>query len=177
MSREEFERALHGAPTLVKGRGMNEQIEVLWNALDAYINAQDKAGVSKVIPAWLREWRQHNALPHTSYYHLNQLNDYINVISSERAQLTQCSFFSSNIKDIKYQLADNLMDQLQNHFKIIYAPKAYLQNEPCLIECENDKWRALHNGRLGSVIAALEKDGIIKVKQHEPAKTMRYQSV
>jgi hypothetical protein len=42
MSQAEFEQALHGAPTLVKGRSMNHHTRLIWNAIDAYISGFDK---------------------------------------------------------------------------------------------------------------------------------------
>lgn len=61
MSREEFERALHAAPAMVKGRGMNHHVELLWNAIDFYINSDYKQ-VKQDIP-WLVQWRDDNC-PH-----------------------------------------------------------------------------------------------------------------
>ncbi|MCE3044123.1 hypothetical protein [Legionella sp. 16cNR16C] len=61
MSREEFERALHAAPAMVKGRGMNHHEELLWNAIDFYINSGYQQ-VKQDIP-WLVQWRDDNC-PH-----------------------------------------------------------------------------------------------------------------
>ena len=58
ITREEFERAIHAAPTLVKARGMNHQINVLWNAIDVYLRHPDNN-----TPDWLYEWRDMNC-PH-----------------------------------------------------------------------------------------------------------------
>ncbi|WP_028389514.1 hypothetical protein [Legionella fairfieldensis] len=39
LSRDEFERALHAAAAMVKGRGVNHHALLNWNALNTYINA------------------------------------------------------------------------------------------------------------------------------------------
>ncbi|MBN9226373.1 MULTISPECIES: hypothetical protein [Legionella] len=63
MSRKEFDQALHAAPAMVKGRGMNHHIKLIWNAVDAYVtqnHAQLQADKDK---SWLIEWRDFNC-PH-----------------------------------------------------------------------------------------------------------------
>jgi hypothetical protein len=63
MTREEFDRALHAAPTMVKGRGMNHHKLLIWNALDAYINQNYNDLKTKPMKAWVIEWRDANC-PH-----------------------------------------------------------------------------------------------------------------
>ncbi|QMT60284.1 hypothetical protein [Legionella sp. PC997] len=63
MSREEFEEALHAAPTMVKGRGMNHHRKLIWNAVDAYVNAHYNDLKNNSDKAWLIEWRDYNC-PH-----------------------------------------------------------------------------------------------------------------
>ncbi|WP_131794677.1 hypothetical protein [Fluoribacter gormanii] len=63
MSREEFEQALHAAPTMVKGRGINHHINLIWNSVDAYVNANYKQLKDDPQKAWLIEWRDFNC-PH-----------------------------------------------------------------------------------------------------------------
>ncbi|MDI9818409.1 MULTISPECIES: hypothetical protein [unclassified Legionella] len=69
LSREEFERALHAAPAMVKARGMNHHLKLIWNAVDAYINANYETLRSKKDQAWLIEWRDANC-PHSRVQHL-----------------------------------------------------------------------------------------------------------
>ncbi|GEM_PF-1439701 len=52
MSESEFFEALHGAPTMVKGRGMNDHLDRIWNAISTYLDAQIKQG-NPNIPDWL----------------------------------------------------------------------------------------------------------------------------
>jgi hypothetical protein len=64
LKREEFECALHAAPAMVKARGMNHHLKLIWNAVDTYITAnyadinKPKSGMK-----WLIEWRDLNC-PH-----------------------------------------------------------------------------------------------------------------
>lgn len=61
MSREEFERGLHAAPTMVKGRGMNHHLNLIWNTVDAYVTKNH--ALLKQEKAWLIQWRDFNC-PH-----------------------------------------------------------------------------------------------------------------
>lgn len=63
MSREEFERALHAAPSMVKARGMNHHLKVIWNTVDAYIEANYDSIKADENKEWLIEWRDSNC-PH-----------------------------------------------------------------------------------------------------------------
>lgn len=60
MSREEFDRALHAAPAMVKGRGMNSHLNLIWNAVDAYVEANYDDIKTNESKAWLIEWRNAN---------------------------------------------------------------------------------------------------------------------
>ena len=59
MSRDEFEQALHAAPFIVKGRGMNDHIDIIWNAVDQYIAAQTTL-LQNTSKQWLIDWRDVN---------------------------------------------------------------------------------------------------------------------
>lgn len=58
MTEEEFNRALHAAATLVKGRGMNHHAKVIWNAVNTYLNSPEIPSETK--PAWMDTWRNKN---------------------------------------------------------------------------------------------------------------------
>ena len=59
MSRDEFDRALHAAPTMVKARGMNHHTKLIWNAVDTYLAKGNNYHSVSNNPnkAWLIEWR------------------------------------------------------------------------------------------------------------------------
>lgn len=59
MSRDEFEQGLHAAPTLVKGRGMNDHLDIIWNAVDQYLTANPKVTLIEN-KQWLIAWRDAN---------------------------------------------------------------------------------------------------------------------
>gem|GEM_PF-6472559 len=63
LTREEFERGLHAAATMVKGRGMNHHINLVWNAVNAYVNCHYDAIKNNENLKWLIEWRNAN-FPH-----------------------------------------------------------------------------------------------------------------
>lgn len=52
MSQAEFFEALHGAPTMAKGRGINNQLDRVWNAVSMYVQA-NKENQQHPIPDWL----------------------------------------------------------------------------------------------------------------------------
>ncbi len=58
ISKDEFFEGLHGAPTLVKGRGMNTHLDRGWNAISAYMDGQIKLNNQHKIPAWLFDMRR-----------------------------------------------------------------------------------------------------------------------
>ncbi|PJE13583.1 hypothetical protein [Legionella sp.] len=64
LTREEFERALHAAPTVVKARGMNHHSKIIWNTVDAYINNNFDTIFNDPKLAWMIEWRDLNC-PHS----------------------------------------------------------------------------------------------------------------
>lgn len=63
LNRDEFEQALHAASTMVKGRGMNDHVDIIWNAVDAYVNADYQNIKNTEDKAWLIDWRDMNC-PH-----------------------------------------------------------------------------------------------------------------
>lgn len=60
MTQDEFNRELHAGPTVVKGRGMNHHINLIWNAVDAYVESNYKALSQNNDQKWLIEWRDLN---------------------------------------------------------------------------------------------------------------------
>ena len=69
MTREEFDRGLHAAPAMVKGRGMNYQLQLIWNCVDAYIAAHYIDLMKDPNKSWLLEWRDMNC-PHARVHEL-----------------------------------------------------------------------------------------------------------
>ena len=96
MSRAEFDRALHAAPTMVKARGMNHHLKLIWNAVDSYINANYEEVKKDSKQAWLVEWRDSNC-PHARAEALLKLR-----IQQTKDELTQtksdCSSRADAIK-------------------------------------------------------------------------------
>ncbi|MDP3562260.1 MAG: hypothetical protein Q8R83_08810 [Legionellaceae bacterium] len=61
ISREEFDRVLHTPAAMVKGRGMNNHSNRIWNVVDAYVSANASALTKDA--TWLIEWRDVNCPP------------------------------------------------------------------------------------------------------------------
>ena len=78
ISQEEFERTLHAAPALVKGRGMNSHSQLIWNAVDAYVEANKN---NNSMPAWLPKWRDANMVSQSLERKLDiRFGEYINLL-------------------------------------------------------------------------------------------------
>ena len=60
MSRDDFEQALHAAPALVKGRGMNAHFYRVWNVVDQYVKAHRDELEQDVQKNWLMHWHEMN---------------------------------------------------------------------------------------------------------------------
>lgn len=60
ISRKDFECGLHAAPAHVKERGMNHHLDMIWNTVDCYIEANYEK--IKVDPrqGWLLDWRDNS---------------------------------------------------------------------------------------------------------------------
>jgi hypothetical protein len=63
MNREEFDEALHAASTMVKARGMNYHLQVIWNAVNTYVNSHYERLQQHHEHKWLVTWRDENC-PH-----------------------------------------------------------------------------------------------------------------
>lgn len=107
MQRKEFERALDIAAANVKGRGMNFHRKIIWNALDAYINANYNELINNPKKSWLIYWRDMNC-PHSRVEHLLEL------------RIKQCNeqfnTFTSNQLKIK-EMGHELLSQIQKQYK------------------------------------------------------------
>lgn len=77
LDENEFNQALYGAPLLVKGRGMNDHIKLIWNAVDVYLKNPNNASA----PEWLKKWSKENSL-HQADIAYNNLEKYINTAAS-----------------------------------------------------------------------------------------------
>ncbi|VEG90410.1 hypothetical protein [Legionella spiritensis] len=87
LSREEFDKALHAAPAMVKARGMNHHLKMIWNAVDAYVNANYQDIYNNPQKAWLIAWRDFNC-PHARVSELLQSRVAQNLQLLEEMKLT-----------------------------------------------------------------------------------------
>ncbi|WP_454780735.1 hypothetical protein [Legionella sp. WA2022007384] len=127
MSREEFEEALHAAPTMVKGRGMNHHIKLIWNSVDAYVNANYQQLKDDSQKAWLIEWRDFNC-PH------------------QRVE----KLLDQRIKEGKEEIEKHLQDLINNSEQVESASKlaALTQGNQVLIEIEKQRALGVSGKRL-----------------------------
>ena len=142
LKEHEFHRALHAAPTMVKGRGMNHHTRMIWNAVNSLIEGKQKS-----IPQWLSDWHKDNAPPHTKQYYINQLNAYISEKAKLRMQSSSSRFFKPKYShEDKYQVANKLLAALESPDKMA-------------IQIFKDKdIGALNQGKLGEIYEAMKKD-------------------
>lgn len=152
----EFERSVHGAATLVKGRGMNKQIHNLWNTLDCIIDAASVTHLE--IPNWLPNWRDVNALPSSPHFYKNKLSEYLNTRLREGDYLSFFGRLSAMNKHLKIEVAGNLLAELSNHqYRSAAAIMNFVPNSPL-------EYKALHDGRLGKIISELTDRHLVAIK-------------
>lgn len=60
MDREAFDSALHAAPAMVKARGMNHHLQIIWNAINIYVNQNYDEINNSPEKAWVIQWRDCN---------------------------------------------------------------------------------------------------------------------
>lgn len=148
ISKEEFHRALHAAPTLVKGRGMNHHTKLIWNAVDMYLNGLDKKGIQP--EPWMAEWRDKHAPNHTKVRILKDLDDYIGKRDTD--QRDKFGMFAKFDKGIKLSAARKLRDLVANpdNNDIEFTPK---------------EWGALNDKRLSKILSEMLKTGFVTKEQ------------
>lgn len=142
MSKEEFYRALHAAPTLVKGRGMNHHSKLIWNAVDKYLNGPHGGAA----PAWLVTWRKDHAPSNTKVHLLEALDNYL----LERTQDSRVKFLGGKFdKGTKVNAATKLRALINNpdDETIIFTPK---------------EWDAMNDKRLSKIVSKMLETGYVK---------------
>ncbi|MCX7120513.1 MAG: hypothetical protein NTZ67_01855 [Gammaproteobacteria bacterium] len=150
ISNAEFDRALHASATNIKGRGVNNNSLLIWNAINGYIEGFQKQGrelarepsaknnVTAIsgIPAWLVEWRNKNAPKNTKRYFMNELESY----ARGRENLNQHAFFARK---------DGLTDKV---IKLSVTKKLLaLLESGTVLEFSKEERKALEDGKLGKL--------------------------
>ncbi|CEG57121.1 hypothetical protein [Legionella fallonii] len=105
IQREEFERALDAAAAHVKGRGMNFHRNIIWNALDSYVNANYETLITDDKKSWLIFWRDmncpHSRVPQLLEIRINQLQMQLDSLSPQNLALQKTG--NKLLKAIKEQ--------------------------------------------------------------------------
>lgn len=100
MTQEEFNRELHAPPTMVKGRGMNHHLSLIWNAVNAYVEANYEKLLQDTQRKWLIEWRDLNCPKQRADEVLNNNLVHLNAVFSNnlpvRSVLTQVDALKQN---------------------------------------------------------------------------------
>lgn len=165
MSQDEFERTLHGGPIMVKGRGMNSNIKILWNAIDAYIAGADKNITGKMnvaIPVWLREWHRKHAIHGLKEKHVDKLEQYNKIIHKEEKQASKWySFNSESTKTKKHQLASDLLSD-ENKNKMLAGKQVDLQISADDLKMLREEG-LFGKSRLSKIVSKLENDGVLRL--------------
>lgn len=126
VDKNEFNCALYGAPLLVKGRGMNDHIKLIWNAVNTYLNNSNNLSSA---PDWLKEWCTHNN-PNPSPHSAEMVN-----------QLELDDYIKHHCKDvIKIAAAKKLKALLDDR-------------EHSTLFFSRSEWKAFQDGRLREIFA------------------------
>lgn len=147
LSQDEFEKTIHAAPALTKGRSINSQVQILWSVVNTFVNnKRDKA------PEWLISWRNDNALPKTPLYGLKKLKQYEDMISREAASACFLSCFQDKeLKRSKKAAAKALIQRIEQSSA----------DFPLAIDCSKTQLRLLLDGRLNQALKNLFQCGTL----------------
>src|SRR3990167_8516775 len=162
LTEDEFNRALHASATNIKGRGVNNNLLLIWNAVNGYIEGFNKSKSNEKeaapnivnenkIPEWLVVWRNKNAPKNTKQYFINKLDEY----SEERKRGNRHHFFfesQATEKNIKLSAASSLKKFLETGEKPTFSL---------------NQWNALHDGELKKIRKKIEKAGF-SLKDFKP---------
>lgn len=165
ITQEEFERLLHGAPTLVKGRGLNKHTQLIWNAVDAYVEANKHI---PGFPVWLIAWRDKHALPGTPQYHINELQKYITTREGESEYFTFFGRRKAMTKDVKVETAKDVIASLKT-----LKDKRHQGESVSLKFDDTLKIKAAQDKRLGKIITTIEKDGMLSIERPDTGQRHR----
>lgn len=174
ITQDEFERLLHGAPTLVKGRGMNKHTHLIWNTIDAYVAANrhklDYNG-NPVLPAWLPAWCDKHALPNSPQYCISELANYIETRSSEGAYTNLLSGIlkPAMSKPVKVNAAKRLLTACEEN-KLIDSRLTH--NKVIHISEIASEFQALHDKDLGKITTNMTQAGLLEVHQQKISPTL-----
>jgi len=146
MSAKEFDRAMHAAPTIVKGRGMNDHSQRIWNAINVYINGQDEADPENNIPHWLRDWRLKHAPRFSRLHCLAKIQKYIDEITKE-GNKPDLSSSQKKIKRTKLEAARKMLQLINGEVETV--------------QFTVDEKKAMGNARLGKIYNGLKNTDII----------------
>lgn len=152
----EFERSIHGAAAMVKGRGMNKQSHILWNTIDCLIDAATMTKLT--MPDWLLRWRELNALPSSPSYYQSILRDYIKTRNREGDYHSFFGRMMSMNKRLKMTVAYDLLLAISQHHKR-YSPSI-----ASFVPNDSFEYKALHDGRLGKIVSEIESRHLIAIK-------------
>lgn len=163
ISQDEFERILHGAPTLVKGRGMNKHTHLIWNAIDSYMEANKNK--PNAYPDWLPRWRCQHALSSSPLHFVNHFMDRLYKYKEKRSNESEFGFLGKRkemSKTLKIGIVDKILQQLddiKSGTKSIITIKEE-NNEKSKLEI-----KALNDGRLKNIIKDLLKHNLIVIEK------------
>jgi hypothetical protein len=104
LSQEEFDRALHSAAANARGRGMNFHREIIWNALDAYVNNNYTKIYNNKSLFWLINWRDMNC-PHERVASLIPIR-----LKQTRAQIKALK--NKPVEQLALKIMDNIEQQV-----------------------------------------------------------------
>lgn len=161
MTQEEFNQALHAAPALVKGRGINDHIRLIWNAIDTCIESHAENKMH--FPDWLIAWRTKHAPPHTIQWYINKIDSYIDMISRKSAQMLGGKKFE--------ELAPEVRKHIQDVSEFGIKLKAILRNRDLDIQLD---MRVLnHSPELKSLCEEITKELKIDLQTYAEEKQER----
>ena len=118
MNEAEFNKALHAAAAVVKGRALNEHSQIIWNAIDCYVS-HNVDEISANERNWLLHWRD----LHTPYRSINTA--YLKEVIVQRKILLN-KILDTDKKNFICKNALEILDQVDKHLNSEVSNKRLL---------------------------------------------------
>lgn len=121
MSQDEFLEALHAAPTLVKGRGINDHLDRVWNGISTYVEA-NKKNKEHPVPDWLitmHNYHRNNFIKKIieDYHYSSIIGSKINISDNDYFDYTSGinhkKLDDVQLSAVKARISDELIESLE----------------------------------------------------------------
>lgn len=190
MSEDEFFRAIHAAPAIAKGRGMNRHAQALWNAVNEYVKASKANKNAPPLPSWLPAWVANNKPSNNPQHYIDDIS-YIIEQEKESLQISGRRSSSSSLASSSpslslqssthglFSTSPNVLSGRSQPSLVIEAAEKLiniLSNRNLRLEFSEDEWNALERAPLKDIVLQIKNNNILQLDIYKPAASLRSSS-